>query len=159
MGEQRYSPTHSRPRHWMEVSGLLHAPATLSLGKSPWYPLDRRLGGPQSRSGRGGEEKNFQPLPGLEPPIIQPAVQHFTTEIFWLGAHEKCQSLYSVMLLRFETGTSGIQVWNIIATTVLPLPVVSLEFYPRSSSKTFERSDQDESQYECCDNMGTSLTS
>jgi hypothetical protein len=25
-------------------------------GKSPCYPLDRRLGGPQSRSGRGGEE-------------------------------------------------------------------------------------------------------
>jgi hypothetical protein len=22
-------------------------------GKSPWYPLDRRLGGTQSRSGRG----------------------------------------------------------------------------------------------------------
>jgi hypothetical protein len=28
--------------------------------KSLWYPLDRRLGGPQSRSGRGGEEKNSQ---------------------------------------------------------------------------------------------------
>jgi hypothetical protein len=39
-----------------------------SPGKSPWYPLDRRLGGPQSRSGRGGEEKNSQPLPGIEPP-------------------------------------------------------------------------------------------
>jgi hypothetical protein len=25
-------------------------------GKSSWYPLGRRLGGPQSRSGRGGEE-------------------------------------------------------------------------------------------------------
>jgi len=23
-------------------------------GTSPWYPLDRRLGGPQSRSGGGG---------------------------------------------------------------------------------------------------------
>jgi hypothetical protein len=29
-------------------------------GKSSWYLLDRRLGGPQSRSGRGGEEKNSQ---------------------------------------------------------------------------------------------------
>jgi hypothetical protein len=29
--------------------------------------LDRRLGGPQSRSGRGGEEKNSQPPPGIEP--------------------------------------------------------------------------------------------
>jgi hypothetical protein len=28
--------------------------------------------GPQSRSGHGGEEKNAQPLPGLEPPIIHP---------------------------------------------------------------------------------------
>jgi hypothetical protein len=40
-------------------------------GKSPWYPLDRRLGGTQSRSACGGEEKNSQPLPELEPPIIQ----------------------------------------------------------------------------------------
>jgi hypothetical protein len=37
-------------------------------GKSPQYPLDRRLGGPQSLSGRGGEEKNSQPPPGIEPP-------------------------------------------------------------------------------------------
>jgi hypothetical protein len=28
-----------------------------SQGRSRWYPLDRRLGGPQSRSGRGDEEK------------------------------------------------------------------------------------------------------
>jgi hypothetical protein len=52
-----------------------------SHGKSPWYPLDRRLGGPQSRSGRGGEEKNSQPLPGLETPIIQPIAQRYTTEL------------------------------------------------------------------------------
>jgi hypothetical protein len=36
-------------------------------GKSPWYPLDRRLGRPQSRSGRGGEDKNSQTSPGIEP--------------------------------------------------------------------------------------------
>jgi hypothetical protein len=51
----------------MEMSGQLHAPAALSQGKSPWYLLDRRLGGPQSRSGRGGEEKNSQPPLGIEP--------------------------------------------------------------------------------------------
>jgi hypothetical protein len=49
-------------------------------GKNPWYPLDRRLGGPQSRSGRGGE-KNSQPLPALEPPIFQPVAQRYTTEL------------------------------------------------------------------------------
>jgi hypothetical protein len=31
-------------------------------GKSPWYPLDRRLSGPQNHSGHGSEEKNCQPL-------------------------------------------------------------------------------------------------
>jgi hypothetical protein len=35
--------------------------------KEPWYPLDRRLGEPQSRSVRGGEEKNSQPQLGIEP--------------------------------------------------------------------------------------------
>jgi hypothetical protein len=39
----------------MEVGGQLHASA------AGW------LGGPQSRSGRGGEEKNSQPPPGIEP--------------------------------------------------------------------------------------------
>jgi hypothetical protein len=38
----------------MEMSGQLHVPAALPQGKSPWYTLDRRLGGPQSRSGHGG---------------------------------------------------------------------------------------------------------
>jgi hypothetical protein len=41
-------------------------------GKNSWHPLDRRLVGLQSRSGHDDEEKNSQPLPGLEPPTIQP---------------------------------------------------------------------------------------
>jgi hypothetical protein len=50
----------------MEVSSQLHAPAALPPGKDPWYPLDWRLGGPQSRSGRDGEEENSQPPPEIE---------------------------------------------------------------------------------------------
>jgi hypothetical protein len=42
-------------------------PLLYPQGKSPRYPLDRRLGGPQSRSGRGGEEINSQPPPAIEP--------------------------------------------------------------------------------------------
>jgi len=43
---------------------------------------------PQSRSGRGGEEKNSQPLPAHEPPIIQPVAQ--PTEVSRvLKHHEK----------------------------------------------------------------------
>jgi hypothetical protein len=30
------------------------------------------------------EEKNSQPLPGLEPPIIQLVTQRYTAELFWL---------------------------------------------------------------------------
>jgi hypothetical protein len=45
-------------------------------GKSPWYPLERRLGGPQSQPGLG-EEKNSQPLPRLKSPMIQPIAQHY----------------------------------------------------------------------------------
>jgi hypothetical protein len=64
----------------MEMSVQLHAPAAYFQGRSLWYPLDRRLGGPQSRSGRGGEEKNSQVRPRLEPPIIQSVAQSYTTE-------------------------------------------------------------------------------
>jgi hypothetical protein len=64
----------------MEVSGQCHGPAVYRQGKSFWYTLDRRLGGPQNRSGRG-EQKNSQPLPGLEPPIIQPVAQRYAAEL------------------------------------------------------------------------------
>jgi len=50
----------------MEVSGQLHAPAALPQGKISCYPLDRRLGGHQSCSECGGEEKNSQPPPEIE---------------------------------------------------------------------------------------------
>jgi hypothetical protein len=51
----------------MEVSGQPHAPTALPPVKEPLVPLDRRLGGPQSCCGRGGEEKKSQPPPGIEP--------------------------------------------------------------------------------------------
>jgi hypothetical protein len=69
---------HVIKTYWM--SGGI-APCILDLGTrrrwvvsfTPWplysrYPLDRRPAGPQSRSGRGGEEKNSQPPPGIETP-------------------------------------------------------------------------------------------
>jgi hypothetical protein len=44
-------------------------------GNSPRFPLYRRQGGPQSRSGRYGEDKNLFPLLRISNPdsmIIQP---------------------------------------------------------------------------------------
>jgi hypothetical protein len=46
--------------------------------KSLWYSMDRRLGGPQSWPGHGVEEKNSQPPPEIEPPIIH----YFSQEVF-----------------------------------------------------------------------------
>jgi hypothetical protein len=42
---------------WRWVISFTPRPLYLQ-GKSPWYPLDRRLGGTQNRSRRGGEEEN-----------------------------------------------------------------------------------------------------
>jgi hypothetical protein len=52
------------------VSGQLHAPAALPPGKSSWYSLYRRLGGPQSRFGRHGEVIILDPT-GTRTPTSQ----------------------------------------------------------------------------------------
>jgi hypothetical protein len=52
----------------------------LPRGKSPQYPLDRRLGGPQSPSGRRGEEKILD-LTGTRTPnssVVQPVASRYT---------------------------------------------------------------------------------
>jgi hypothetical protein len=44
LGEWRYSSTHSRPSHYKEVSGQLHAPAALPPGKEPLVPARQEAG-------------------------------------------------------------------------------------------------------------------
>jgi hypothetical protein len=53
----------------MKVSGQHHDPAAYLRWKNRRYSLDRRLGGPKSQSGRGGEKKKILSLslPGIEP--------------------------------------------------------------------------------------------
>jgi hypothetical protein len=65
----------------MKVGGQLHAPTALPLGKGSLVPIERRLREPQSRYGRGSEEKNSQLLLGLELPINQSVTQRYTTEL------------------------------------------------------------------------------
>ena len=58
----------------MRVGGQCHAPAALPLGKT-WYPLYRRLGGPQSWSGR---VQKISPPPGFHSRTVQPVVSRYT---------------------------------------------------------------------------------
>jgi hypothetical protein len=56
----------------MEVSGQLHTPATLPPG-------------------------NKQPLPGLEPPIIQSVAQRYATKPSRLQRNERKHNIYPVL--------------------------------------------------------------
>jgi hypothetical protein len=48
-------------------------------GKSPWYALDRRLGRPQSQSGRLGEDKILAPPrdSNSDPSDVQPVASRY----------------------------------------------------------------------------------
>jgi hypothetical protein len=57
--------------------------------KRPLYPLERSFGGPQSRPGRGGEEKKSQPQLGLEPRLssLQPSATpvNYPESCYYIG--------------------------------------------------------------------------
>jgi hypothetical protein len=56
-------------REWRYRSTILYFGTRhkwVDRGKSPQYPLDRRLAGPQSPSGCCEAERNLLPLPGIE---------------------------------------------------------------------------------------------
>jgi len=56
------------------VGGQRHAPAALPPGKTR-YPLCRRLGGPQGRSGR---VRKISPAPEFDPRTVQPLASRYT---------------------------------------------------------------------------------
>jgi len=58
----------------MVVGGQRHALAALPPGKTR-YPLYRRLGGPQ---GRSGQVQKISPAPGFDPRTVQAVASRFT---------------------------------------------------------------------------------
>jgi hypothetical protein len=58
----------------MGVGGQRHAPAALPPGEIR-YPLYRRLGGPQGRSGR---VRKIPPPPEFDPRAVQPVASRYT---------------------------------------------------------------------------------
>jgi hypothetical protein len=85
MGKWRYSSTILNiGTRWRGVVSFM--PLLLYLkGMSLHYPLDRRLGGPQSQSGCCGEEKNLLPFPG----IISQFLSHPAYSPEWKGGEGK----------------------------------------------------------------------
>ena len=70
----------------MGVGGQYHAPAALPLGKTQ-YPLYRRLGRPQ---GRSGQVRKISPPPEFDPRTIQPVASHYTD--YAIPAHTYIES-------------------------------------------------------------------
>jgi hypothetical protein len=60
------------------ASGL--RPGRFTSGKELLYQLNKRLGGPHSRSGRFEEGYNLLPFTGFEPRMLQPTAQ----PLYWL---------------------------------------------------------------------------
>jgi hypothetical protein len=91
LGEWMYSSRQSWRWRWV----VIFTPQSLhSQGKSPWYPLDRRLGGSQSRSGHSGGEREKFPAPignrTLEPQSYRPSPSRYTdwgamNYVIWWG--------------------------------------------------------------------------
>ena len=72
----------------MGVGGQRHAPAALPPGKN-WYPLYRRLGGPQ---GQFGQVQKILPPPRFDPWTVQPVAS--------------CYNDYAIMAYNFGCSSS-----------------------------------------------------
>ena len=80
----------------MGVRGQRHALANLPPGKTR-YPLYRRLGGPQRRSGR---VRNISNPPGFDPRTVQPVASRYTNYAIHLEYNNInfSSALFSVVL-------------------------------------------------------------
>jgi hypothetical protein len=103
-----------------------HVPAAL-----PPYPLDRKLGGPQSRSGRRGEEKILDPR-GLEskPSGVQPVDSRHCKFVLISVTHS-----YIVHLVR---RMQGVSIKRNAPNTKCSKTSYVTSFYTESSSSTAE---------------------
>jgi len=73
-GEQMYGSTHPSASALDRVGGQRHALAALPQGKNR-YPLYKRKGGPQ---GRSGQVRKISPPMGFNPRTVQSVVSLYT---------------------------------------------------------------------------------
>jgi hypothetical protein len=86
--------------HFIELCCRFSVRLSLGLPRyfSYSYPLDRRLGWPQSPSGRGGEEKNSQSPPEIEP--WNPDSPARCPALYRLSHHGSCFTRISNLILQ-----------------------------------------------------------
>jgi hypothetical protein len=97
--------------------------------KSLRYPLDMRLGGPQSRSGRRAEEKILDPTgtrtptprPSSPQPVAIPTELSQELVIIYLHAKRPC-----IMLIRNKIHTNKIKKAICIITATTTMMIISL---------------------------------
>jgi hypothetical protein len=73
----------------MEIGAQRHAPATLPAGKNR-YPLYRRLGGPQRRSGR---VRKISSAPGFDLRTVQLVASRYTVYAIPAAIYIQCVPL------------------------------------------------------------------
>jgi hypothetical protein len=78
VGKFLWESSGKAPRIRSERSTLNRTTFTLRQRAPGNERMDRRLGGPQNLSGRGGEEKYPFPPAGNRTPVVQPGASHFT---------------------------------------------------------------------------------
>jgi hypothetical protein len=131
-GEWMYCSTHFYLGiRWRWVVSFTPRPLYPRERKRPSYPLDRRLVGPQSRSGHGGEEKNSQPLQGFEPPIMQPVAQRYTAELSRLLSSNS----WWIICVSFTSSHVNSAIWSLlcIRPAVLTSHVLGFRRYFREA--------------------------
>jgi hypothetical protein len=94
---------------WRWVVSFTHRPL-YPQRKNPRYPLDRWLGEPQSCSGRGDEEKNCQPPPGIE--LWNPDRPARSPVLYRLSYHDSRCRWHDNKLYLWEKIKSGLNSGN-----------------------------------------------
>jgi hypothetical protein len=107
IGEWRYSSAIlDLSTRYMEVSGQLHASAALHWGRSPGYPLDRRLVRPQNRSGCCGVEKSPLPLLRIEPKLLGRPAHSLIGSSSYLCQKKSCELNTNLFCMYYDQETS-----------------------------------------------------
>jgi hypothetical protein len=101
----------------MKMNGYLLIPAVLPPGERSRYPLDMRLGGPQSRSGRCREEENLTSA-GIRTQAVQPIT--YTDWARWIHTSHTIYTVTQLKIVFILTVT-----WHVSAAVGHLFPVTA----------------------------------